>query len=111
MPYRICWESMRKLGSPLLGVSLAASGLALNGCQQSAGPNSPAAPAQQTAETPSAPAQPEPPAVSEPRETRVAVGEPAPALRLPDQQGEEHSLEELRKENLVALVFYRSADW
>jgi hypothetical protein len=43
--------------------------------------------------------------------SRVAVGDPAPGFRLRDQDGQEHSLEDLLENGKVALVFYRSADW
>lgn len=42
----------------------------------------------------------------------LAVGERALALSLPDQHGKTRSLDEwLGKDRLVAVVFYRSADW
>ncbi len=41
----------------------------------------------------------------------LKVGSKAPALKLKDQNGKEHSLESLLKKGNVALVFYRSADW
>ncbi|MEM7155817.1 MAG: hypothetical protein AAF799_23405 [Myxococcota bacterium] len=42
----------------------------------------------------------------------VAVGERAPAFSLADQSGKTRSLDEwLGKDRLVAIVFYRSADW
>lgn len=40
-----------------------------------------------------------------------AVGEKAPNFRLRDQNGDEHSLDELLKKGPVAIVFYRSAEW
>ncbi len=43
--------------------------------------------------------------------SRISVGDKAPPFRLKDQNGEEHSLEDLLKKGNVALVFYRSADW
>lgn len=42
----------------------------------------------------------------------VKVGDKAPAFTLKDQNGQEHSLENLLDaDGLLALVFYRSADW
>jgi cytochrome oxidase Cu insertion factor (SCO1/SenC/PrrC family) len=43
--------------------------------------------------------------------TGIKVGQKAPAFTLKDQQGKEHSLDELLKGGKVALVFYRSARW
>jgi hypothetical protein len=43
--------------------------------------------------------------------TGLKVGETAPDFVLKDQVGQEHSLKELRKDRVVALVFYRSANW
>lgn len=39
----------------------------------------------------------------------VAVGTPAPAFSLPDQQGQSRTLEELRREGPVVISFYRGA--
>ena len=44
-------------------------------------------------------------------EHALKVGMPAPAFVLNDQDGKKRSLEEFTKQGLVALVFYRSADW
>ena len=52
-----------------------------------------------------------PAAAPEPRDTPLAVGDPAPDFQLPDQQGQLQSLSDLRNQGKVALVFYRSADW
>ena len=41
----------------------------------------------------------------------IGVAEKAPSFSLPDQQGQERTLEELLQAGNVALVFYRSADW
>jgi cytochrome oxidase Cu insertion factor (SCO1/SenC/PrrC family) len=42
----------------------------------------------------------------------LEVGAQAPGFNLRDQVGQEHSLSEfLQKGKVVALVFYRSADW
>jgi cytochrome oxidase Cu insertion factor (SCO1/SenC/PrrC family) len=44
--------------------------------------------------------------------TGLAVGAKAPKFSLKDQNGAQKSLDEfLSKGRLVALVFYRSADW
>lgn len=55
--------------------------------------------------------------------TGIAVGEKAPDFKLKDQEGQERSLKELlgerdealpqekKDEEVVALVFFRSADW
>ena len=45
------------------------------------------------------------------KQTGLKVGAKAPKFILKDQQGAEHSLDELLKKGKVALVFYRSADW
>jgi len=42
---------------------------------------------------------------------RLAVGEVAPSFQLPDQYGKQRSLEDLAADGMVALVFFRSADW
>lgn len=39
------------------------------------------------------------------------VGAAAPTFVLNDQTGKKRSLEEFTKKGMVALVFYRSADW
>jgi len=39
------------------------------------------------------------------------VGEPAPAFRLPDQNGEPQTLDSIKGERGTILVFFRSADW
>lgn len=41
----------------------------------------------------------------------LPAGQKAPDFNLKDQNGREHSLQELTKKGSVALVFYRSADW
>lgn len=41
----------------------------------------------------------------------IAIGEKAPELELPDQEGQPQTLQGLLKNGNVALVFYRSADW
>ncbi len=41
----------------------------------------------------------------------LKAGEKAPKFTLKDQEGKEHSLDDLLKKGKVALVFYRSADW
>jgi cytochrome oxidase Cu insertion factor (SCO1/SenC/PrrC family) len=42
----------------------------------------------------------------------LEVGAKAPGFKLRDQAGQEHSLSEfVQKGKVVALVFYRSADW
>ncbi len=46
-----------------------------------------------------------------PEKTGIKVGEKAPEFTLKDQSGQEHSLKDLRKDQMVALVFYRSASW
>jgi cytochrome oxidase Cu insertion factor (SCO1/SenC/PrrC family) len=46
-----------------------------------------------------------------PEKTGIKVGETAPEFTLKDQSGTEQSLKALRKEHIVALVFYRSAGW
>ena len=46
-----------------------------------------------------------------PEKTGIKVGESAPEFTLKDQSGMEQSLKALRKEHIVALVFYRSAGW
>jgi hypothetical protein len=43
--------------------------------------------------------------------TGLKVGEKAPDFKLKDQTGTERSLEALRKDGPVALVFFRSASW
>ncbi len=44
--------------------------------------------------------------------TGLKVGTKAPAFSLKDQEGKERSLDDLlRKNDKVALVFYRSASW
>lgn len=48
---------------------------------------------------------------AEERTSPVDVGEKAPAFQLKDQNGQEHSLDDLLKKGNVALVFYRSAGW
>ena len=42
---------------------------------------------------------------------RAAVGSKAPGFTLSDQNDNPRTLDELLKDNHVALVFYRSADW
>jgi cytochrome oxidase Cu insertion factor (SCO1/SenC/PrrC family) len=44
-------------------------------------------------------------------QTGLKVGETAPWFTLKDQEGAEHSLDQLLKKGKIALVFYRSADW
>ena len=44
-------------------------------------------------------------------EQGLAVGKPAPAFTLKNQDGQEVSLDSLLKKGKVALVFFRSADW
>jgi cytochrome oxidase Cu insertion factor (SCO1/SenC/PrrC family) len=44
-------------------------------------------------------------------QTGIKVGEKAPEFSLKDQQGVERSLKDLLKQDKVALVFYRSAEW
>lgn len=44
-------------------------------------------------------------------EVGIKVGEKAPEFKLKDQDGKEVALKDLLKEDKVALVFYRSADW
>jgi hypothetical protein len=39
------------------------------------------------------------------------IGEKVPDFKLPDQNGREHSLEQLMGPNGLLLVFVRSADW
>jgi hypothetical protein len=41
----------------------------------------------------------------------LKVGQSAPRFTLKDQEGSDHSLENLLEKGPVALVFYRSADW
>jgi len=41
----------------------------------------------------------------------VAIGERAPAFELPGADGETHTLAEFREKGMVALLFFRSADW
>src|SRR4029434_2231921 len=41
----------------------------------------------------------------------LAIGQPAPAFTLTDQNGREVSLESLLKKGPVAVVFHRSVDW
>ena len=41
----------------------------------------------------------------------MAIGQPAPAFKLKDQDGKEVSLDALLKKGPVVLVFYRSAEW
>lgn len=41
----------------------------------------------------------------------LAVGTRAPAFRLKGQDGHEHALADYLKHGIVALVFFRSADW
>ena len=56
----------------------------------------------------------EAPAVTETTDVatkRIAVGDRAPNFVLQDQMGEEQSLGDLLTQGMVALVFYRSADW
>ena len=48
---------------------------------------------------------------AEERQSPVDVAETAPAFQLKDQNGREHSLDDLLKKGNVALVFYRSASW
>ena len=43
--------------------------------------------------------------------TGAKVGEKAAPFELKDQDGKILSLDQLRRKGLVALVFYRSADW
>ena len=43
--------------------------------------------------------------------TGPKVGTKAPDFKLKDQSGKERSLDDLRKQGKVALVFYRSASW
>jgi cytochrome oxidase Cu insertion factor (SCO1/SenC/PrrC family) len=40
-----------------------------------------------------------------------AIGSPAPAFELSDQQGRVHTLDSLLGRRVLAIVFYRSADW
>ena len=44
-------------------------------------------------------------------QTGLKAGEPAPKFTLKDQEGRERSLDEFLTKGMVALVFYRSADW
>jgi cytochrome oxidase Cu insertion factor (SCO1/SenC/PrrC family) len=45
-------------------------------------------------------------------DTGLAVGEPAPRFTLKDQSSRDRSLDQLlQKGKVVALVFFRSADW
>jgi hypothetical protein len=44
-------------------------------------------------------------------EPGLAVGTRAPAFALADQTGAEQTLDKLRKEGPVAIVFFRSARW
>ena len=46
-----------------------------------------------------------------PEKTGIKVGEAAPEFTLKDQSGVDKSLKDLRKEHIIALVFYRSAGW
>ncbi len=41
----------------------------------------------------------------------LKVGDKAPEFKLPSHEGKDVSLEDLRKNGSVALVFHRSADW
>jgi hypothetical protein len=43
--------------------------------------------------------------------TGLKIGEKAPEFKLKDQAGVERSLTDLRKDRIVALVFFRSANW
>ena len=44
-------------------------------------------------------------------EKGLAIGTAAPEFTLKDQNGKDRSLEDLRKEGRIALVFHRSAKW
>jgi cytochrome oxidase Cu insertion factor (SCO1/SenC/PrrC family) len=46
-----------------------------------------------------------------PEATGLAVGQKAPDFTLKDQNSRDVSLTALLKKGLVAVVFYRSADW
>ena len=49
---------------------------------------------------------------ADPAITGVEVGDKAPAFKLKDANGDEHSLADLlKKSDKTALVFYRSSDW
>jgi hypothetical protein len=41
----------------------------------------------------------------------IGVGEKAPAFALRDQNGEAHALADLLGDEILALLFFRSADW
>ena len=43
--------------------------------------------------------------------TGPAIGEQAPAFALPDQHGQQHTLQDLTGPGGLLLVFSRSADW
>lgn len=45
------------------------------------------------------------------RQEPVKVGEKAPGFKLPGTDGKTHTLAEYRKKGIVALLFFRSADW
>ena len=54
----------------------------------------------------------DPAASSTSQQTRIEIGNKAPDFTLNDGAGKTHQLSEvLKKHSMVALVFYRSADW
>jgi hypothetical protein len=86
---------------PLLGLALAGLTLAL-GCNNGA----PAPSGGQRASGPPGPVRAGPQPGAGPS---LAVGDRAPDFTLVDQAGRKQSLDELRKEGPVAIVFFRSA--
>jgi hypothetical protein len=74
----------------------------LVGCAQK-----PASPPPSAAPPPQAQAEDQAP----PAGPGVAKGQPAPSFKLKDQKGVEHSLDEMLQSGIVAVVFFRSADW